>query len=116
MIRKSAIEQAGGYGRDTVNEDYSLYARMWVGGGTFYNIQEVLVNVRVGNGMTQRRGDIRIFKDWCVDQKYLRKNGKQSMLSSWMSCTRCLAFVLMPSGVKTFVYKHFLRKSDKKGE
>ena len=30
MIKKSAVEKAGGYGRDTVNEDYSLYAHMWV--------------------------------------------------------------------------------------
>lgn len=112
MIRKKAIEEAGGYGRDTVNEDYSLYSRMWVNGCRFYNIQEVMVNVRVGNGMTQRRGDIRIFKDWCKDQRYLRKHGMQSAFSSWLSCFRCLVFVLMPSGMKTFLYKHFLRKSN----
>ncbi len=112
MIRKDAIESAGGYGRDTVNEDYSLYSRMWVNGGRFYNIQEVLVNVRVGNGMTKRRGDIRIFTDWVKDQKYLLKNKKVSFITACISCARCLAFVLMPSGLKTFLYKHFLRKSN----
>ena len=116
MIRKNAIEEAGGYGRDTVNEDYSLYCRMWVNGCRFYNIQEVMVNVRVGNGMTKRRGDIRIFKDWCKDQKYLRKNGKQGLISSWISCTKCLIFVMMPSGLKTFIYKHFLRKSKREND
>lgn len=112
MIRKQAIEQAGGYGRDTVNEDYSLYCRMWVNGAQFYNIQQVLVKVRVGNGMTQRRGDLRIFRDWCKDQRFLRQNGKQSRLSAWISCVRCLGFVLMPVGIKNFLYKHFLRRSN----
>ncbi|MBQ8620803.1 MAG: glycosyltransferase [Oscillospiraceae bacterium] len=111
MIRREAIEQAGGYGRDTVNEDYSLYARIWVNGGKFYNIQDVLVKVRVGNGMTARRGDLRIFRDWCKDQRYLRQHGKQSWLSSWLSCLRCLVFVLLPSDIKSLVYKFFLRKS-----
>ena len=114
MIKKDAIERAGGYGRDTVNEDYSLYARMWVNGDTFYNAQEVFVMVRTGNGMTARRSDYRIFRDWCKDQKFLRKNKKQSWLTSFISCARVFVFVvLVPSWLKSFIYKKFLRKKSK---
>lgn len=114
MIKKSAIEKAGGYGRDTVNEDYSLYVRMWVNGETFYNVQEVFVKVRTGNGMTARRSDYRIFRDWCKDQKFLRQNKKQSRLTSLVSCARVFVFVvLIPSRVKGFIYKHFLRRKSK---
>lgn len=110
MLRKSAVELAGGYGRDTVNEDYSLYAHMWVEGCKFYNIQEVLVNMRVGNGLVARRGGFRIFKDWCKDQKYLRKNGKHSFLVSFFSCVKCFIFVMSPAWLKKMLYKTILRK------
>lgn len=113
MLRKSAVEQAGGYGRDTVNEDYSLYAHMWIEGCEFYNIQEVLVNVRVGNGMVSRRGGFRLFKDWCKDQRYLRKNGKHSLFTSWVSCFKCLVFVMSPAFIKRFLYRTALRKKAK---
>lgn len=111
MMRKDAIVCAGGYGRNTVNEDYSLYARMWVNGEKFYNIQEALVNVRTGNGMAKRRTDMRIFRDWVKDQKFLYKNGKHSFFVSFVSSFKCLAFVLMPSGLKEWVYKTFLRRN-----
>ena len=113
MIKKEAIEKAGGYGRPTVNEDYSLYAHMWVNNEKFYNIQSVLVNVRVGNGMFERRSDFRIFKDWCKDQKYLRKNKKHSFFVSFISCVRCFVFIITPPKLKSFIYKKFLRRGKK---
>lgn len=111
MLKKSSVEKAGGYGRDTVNEDYSLYAHMWVNGAQFYNIQETLVNVRVGNNMVGRRRDFRIFTDWCKDQKYLRKSKKHSAIVSFVSCAKCFCFVMMPVSFKKFIYKNILRKS-----
>ncbi len=110
MMRMEALVKAGGYGRDTVNEDYSVYAHMWVNGCKFYNIQEALVNVRVGNGMTSRRSDFRIYKDWKKDQIYLYKNKKESWLQMKISCFKCFMFVVMPAPIKNFLYKHVLRK------
>lgn len=110
MLKKSAVEKAGGYGRDTVNEDYSLYAHMWVNGSVFYNIQDVLCNVRVGNDMVGRRNDFRIYKDWKKDQKYLRENHKQTRWGAFVSNFRCFAFVITPKWVKKILYKRVLRK------
>ena len=113
MLKKSEVEKAGGYGRDTVNEDYSLYVHMWVNGTQFYNIQQVLCNVRVGNGMVARRNDFRIYKDWRKDQKYLHKNHKHSAFTCFISNLRCFMFVITPKWVKRMLYKTVLRKKVK---
>ena len=111
MMRKKRVLEAGGYGRDTVNEDYSLYAHMWVNGSVFHNLQEVLVNVRVGNNMLGRRTDFRIIRDWYKDQIYLYKSGKHTLIESMTSCLMCFFFVILPPSLKSFIYKKFLRKS-----
>lgn len=113
MMKKSEVEKAGGYGRDTVNEDYSLYAHMWVNGSTFYNIQDVLVFARVGNDMVGRRNDFRIYKDWRKDQKYLCDNHKHSRFTAFISNCRCFFFVITPKWVKKILYKTVLRKKAK---
>lgn len=71
MMKLRSVVEAGGYGRKSVNEDYSLFVQMMISGAVFYNLQEVLVRVRTGNGMTMRRKDFNIFRDWKKDQKIL---------------------------------------------
>ena len=110
IMKKNFVEKAGGYGRETVNEDYSLYCRMWVNGATFYNIQDVLCKVRVGNDMVERRNDFRIYKDWKKDQKYLLEHHKQSRFGAFMSNVRCFAFIITPKWVKRILYNSVLRK------
>ncbi len=116
MMTKTEVVKAGGYGRDTVNEDYSLYAHMWVNGSVFYNIQDVLCNVRVGNNMVGRRNDFRIYKDWRKDQKYLRENKKHSRLTAFISNFRCFCFVITPVWIKKLLYKSVLRKKNESGK
>lgn len=111
MMRKQKVSDAGGYGRETVNEDYSLFAHMWVNGAIFHNLQEVLVDVRVGNNMLGRRTDFRIFRDWVKDQIYLVKAGKHTVIQGLISSTLCFGFIILPPSVKSFVYKRILRKS-----
>lgn len=114
MMRKTVVEAAGGYGRNTVNEDYSLYAHMWVNGARFYNIQDVLCLVRIGNDMVGRRHDFRIYKDWKKDQRYLCKSGKHSRWTAFVSNCRCFVFVITPKWVKKILYKTVLRKKVKR--
>lgn len=113
MMKKSAVEKAGGYGRETVNEDYSLYVHMWVNGAVFYNIQEILCYARIGNDMVGRRHDFRIYKDWKKDQKYLVKNHKQTRSGAFISNLRCFVFIITPKWVKKILYKKVLRKKSK---
>lgn len=110
MMKKEAIINAGGYDNKSVNEDYSLYVRILINGGCFYNIQKVLVKVRTGNGMSKRRKDIKIFLDWRKDQKKLLKAGKTNFKDYILSNIGCLGFVLMPYQLKELLYRSVLRR------
>lgn len=55
MYKKSSVEKAGGYQKMMLMEDYYLWGRMIVKGARFYNIQDVLLNMRAGDSMIQRR-------------------------------------------------------------
>lgn len=110
MMKKECILHAGGYGNKSVNEDYSLYVQMMIDGAKFYNIQEVLVKVRTGNGMVRRRKDINIFFDWKRDQKKLLKARRTNFLFYIISNLGCLIFVMMPYQIKEIIYNYILRK------
>jgi len=113
MMRKKAIIRAGGYNINSVNEDYSLYVSMLIDGARFYNVQKIMVQVRVGNGMSNRRKQFKIFSDWIVDQNRLLKAKKTNLLIYCYSCLGCLVFVIAPTGLKKMLYKYLLRKKEK---
>lgn len=56
VIRKSAVEAAGGYNTVTKMEDYWLFARMIHNGARVANVRNVLVLYRTGEGAYDRRG------------------------------------------------------------
>lgn len=58
MMKKTVLEQAGGYKHMLWMEDYYLWVRMIINNAKLFNLQEQLVNVRTGNGMLDRRRGI----------------------------------------------------------
>ena len=62
MYRKNDVEAVGGFIDWYCEEDYYLWIRLAQAGYKFHNIQENLVNVRVGKEMYQRRGGCDILK------------------------------------------------------
>ena len=74
MLKKSDVMKVGGYLDWYCEEDYYLWIRLTLGGYKFYNIQENLVNVRVGEEMYQRRGGMRYFKSEAKLQRYMLDN------------------------------------------
>lgn len=110
MMKKETLIHSGGYDGKSVNEDYSIYVQMIINDATFYNLQKMLVRVRVGNGMTKRRRNMQIFYDWKKDQKKLLKAKKTTKRCYLFSCFSCFLFVLTPSCLKKLLYKIFLRK------
>ena len=70
MFRKKDVNEAGGYLDWYCEEDYYLWIRMCLKKMKFSNIPEVLVNVRIGKEMYQRRGGLRYFKSENELQKY----------------------------------------------
>ena len=61
MFRKDKILSVGNYIDWHYNEDYYLWIRLFLAGCQFANLPEVLVNVRVGKEMYQRRGGWKYF-------------------------------------------------------
>ena len=75
MLKKDDVMKVGGYLDWYCAEDYSLWIRLAMAGYRFYNIQENLVNVRVGEDMYQRRGGWKYFKSEAKLQHYMYRNG-----------------------------------------
>jgi len=59
MFKKSAVLKAGGYMKMDYLEDYYLWGRLIINNAKFYNIQEVLANIRAGEVQIQRRSGIK---------------------------------------------------------
>lgn len=62
MFKKSIVEQAGGYKKMMLMEDYYLWIRMIMKKAKFYNIQEVLLHMRAGDSMLERRWGLKYAK------------------------------------------------------
>jgi hypothetical protein len=59
MYKKSAVLSAGNYTKYRTSEDYNLFVKLIMDDAKFYNIQEPLVNMRMGNcQLSMRRGGL----------------------------------------------------------
>jgi len=113
MYRKSAIQAAGGYLDWFWNEDYYLWIRMQLNNATFANTGTVLVNVRVGEEMYQRRGGKKYFESEYGLQKLMLEK-KMIGFPTFIANVgkRVIVQVLLPNKIRGWVFKKFAR--DKK--
>ncbi len=110
MLKKSDVMKVGGYMDWYCEEDYYLWIRLTLAGYKFYNIQENLVNVRVGEEMYQRRGGKKYFQSEARLQKYMLDH----KLISWPKYAynvliRWAVQVAMPNKVRGWVFQTFAR-------
>lgn len=75
MFKKEFVEQVGGYKDWYCEEDYYLWIRMAQAGGIFENVKQTLVNVRIGDEMSARRGGWKYFLSEAKLQKYMLTQG-----------------------------------------
>ena len=73
MFKKSFVQKVGGYIDWFCEEDYYLWIRMAEANGVFANVPDTLVNVRVGNEMSSRRGGWKYFSSESKLQSYMLK-------------------------------------------
>ena len=109
-MRREALLACGSYQSLMLMEDYYLWVRMMVAGYRFANLEEPLVNVRVGNGFYSRRSSSVQIKSWKYLQNYMVENrwiGKFGWLRNMITV---YGFVYMPAWLKKPIYKIFLRK------
>lgn len=111
MFKKEHIQKVGGYIDWYCEEDYYLWIRMALAGMVFYNIQDILVNVRVGKEMYQRRGSVKYFKSEAGIQLLMLKNKLISFPQFFINMTlRLILQVLMPNKLRGFIFRRFARK------
>lgn len=110
MMRKSAMIAVGGYQDWYCDEDYYLWVRMTLAGCRFKNLDDVLVNVRVGKDMYARRGGMKYFKSEAKLQKYMFThkliNCPQYIFNVMV---RFAVQVLMPNGLRSFIFQRLFR-------
>lgn len=111
MYKKTAVEAAGGYQDWFWNEDYYLWIRMWLNGAAFGNTGTVLVNVRTGEEMYQRRGGKKYFKSEKGLQDYMLEHRMIGFGTYAMNVSkRFIVQEMLPSSVRGWVFRQFARK------
>lgn len=111
MMRKSHLLEVGGYIDWYCEEDYYLWIRLALAEYKFYNIQENLVDVRVGSEMYQRRGGWRYFKSEAKLQHYMWKHEIICFIHYLYNVTiRFIVQVAMPNSLRGWVFRTFARR------
>ncbi len=110
MYKKLQVLSAGGYKKMIWFEDYYLWARMILNGTKFYNIQEVLVNMRAGYGQLERRSGLEYAKNELNLLNTLKKEGFLNNFEYIKNIFIKIPIRLLPKSIIKIVYK-FLRKS-----
>ena len=110
MLKKSEVLKVGGYQDWYCEEDYYLWIRLALCGYKFYNIQENLVNVRVGEEMYQRRGGKKYFDSEARLQKYMLDHKLISLPKyAYNVLIRWAVQVAMPNWLRGWVFRTFAR-------
>lgn len=110
MYKKSAVLKVGNYIDWFWNEDYYLWIRMQQGGCNFANTGTVLVNVRTGADMYQRRGGKKYYQSEKGLQDYMLEH---KMISKSTYCVnvlkRWIVQIALPNSVRGWVFRTFAR-------
>lgn len=113
MFKKSKVLEAGNYRPYYLCEDYDMWIRMAKIGAKFYNIQENLVYMRIGDDFYKRRGGIKYLKSILKFKREQYKNGFYSFKDFAITATSSIIICLIPNGLRDLFYKKFLRKGKK---
>lgn len=109
MMRKSRILDAGNYREYLYFEDYDLWIRMIQKGYKFYNIQDVLIYMRVNEKFYKRRGGLSYFKRMIQFRTEQYRNGFYTLKNYLLAITIHGVVCLLPNRLRKFIYLNFLR-------
>ncbi len=111
MFKREDVQKAGGYIDWYCDEDYYLWIRMALNDLKFANVPDVLVNVRVGDEMYQRRGGLKYFKSEAKLQKFMLDKKIIGFSRYFINVfQRLILQVLMPNKLRGYIFKIFARK------
>jgi glycosyltransferase involved in cell wall biosynthesis len=110
MFRKKAVLAVDGYRDLTSCEDYDLWIRMTAKNFKMQNLSDVLVYVRVNEGMYKRRGGLNCFKSNVILQNLMLRFNMNSPIDYGINIpVRFVVHVLMPNAVRGLFYNNILR-------
>ena len=109
VFRKASVLAAGSYQSCPGFEDYDLWARVLMRGGRLYNLNDVLVYVRCGNGMQQRRDGFRYLRQEALLQHRFLKTGFLSKPQFVLNLIVRAPVRLAPLPLRTAFYRQALR-------
>ena len=113
MYKKASVMDAGGYQDWFWNEDYYLWIRMWLNGAKFANTGTVLVNVRVGEEMYQRRGGAKYFNSEKGLQDYMLQHNMINYKTYLNNVgKRFVVQKLLSNKIRGWVFRTFARKKE----
>lgn len=105
FMRKSAVVSAGNYMHKQYYEDYNLWVRMMMNGAHFYNVQEVLYDVRTTETQLKRRGGFSYLRN---ELKYLKEfydMGFYTINDLLVNSSIRIVTRLMPGEVRFYFFK-----------
>lgn len=111
-FRKSIIKSVGGYHHHPMMEDYNLWLRIISAGYKLGNLDDILLYVRVGNGMHAKRKGLQYIKSEKQLLDLKNKLKLQNPLYANMIFLVRSFFRLLPSTVLEKFYNSFLRKKN----
>jgi glycosyltransferase involved in cell wall biosynthesis len=109
MARKQALLDVGGYRDIELMEDYDLWVRVLLNGGTIANIPKVLTNVRAGTEMYKRRGGVRYT---LTESKLLYEFFKMGFMTFPVLAFNLVVRIpirLVPNTLREIIYSKILR-------
>ena len=110
MYRKSTVLRAGNYQSCMLMEDTLLWVNMILAGAVCCNIDEPLVNARVGKDMFERRGGWSYFKKYRSGRARVRQTGYISAGDYYYTLAVQLVVALVPGKVRGFIFKKLLHQ------
>lgn len=110
MYKKSAVIKAGLYQNNYLYEDYALWVRMLNSGLKAHNLPDTIVYMRTGADMFARRGGFKYAVSELKAQYQFYKIGFLSFSQFIKNAVVRFPVRVMPNGLRTFVYKTFLRQ------
>ncbi|MHA7129380.1 glycosyltransferase [Algoriphagus namhaensis] len=109
FFKKSAVLAVGSYQPMVLFEDYYLWFRLIQSGYRFYNIQEPLLNFRLGKDMLGRRQGLEYGTN---EAKFFIQAYREGLIpfSALMRFLLRFPIRLLPKSFTLFIYNSFLRK------
>lgn len=110
MFKKSTVLKAGNYQDAPLMEDDMMWVNMLLCGSKCMNIDEILVYVRTGYGMIERRGGFSYFKKYKKARKQIYKTGYISYWDYFVTLVIQFCVAMMPKKLRLWVFIKLLRR------